>query len=70
MALINIRFYRIYPSTNGIYDKFRVPLFLIESFVNLTGYFVIRFAVGEGLKKWREPLDMGFYIYSGMDLHE
>lgn len=47
-----------------IYDEFRVPLFLIESFVNLTGYFVIRFAVGEGLKKWREPLDMGFlYLF-------
>jgi len=38
--------------------------FLIESFVNLTGYFVIRFAVGEGLRKWREPLDMGFlYLF-------
>lgn len=31
---------------------FRVPLFLIESIVNLTGYFVIRYVVGRALAKW------------------
>lgn len=37
---------------------FRVPLFLIESFINMTGYFVIRFAVGQGLKQWIKPADL------------
>ena len=37
-----------------------VPLFFIESIVNLTGYFVIRFAVGKGLRKYLELGDLAF----------
>jgi prolipoprotein diacylglyceryl transferase len=32
--------------------QFRVPLFLIESLINLTGYFVIRYGIGKGLKTY------------------
>ena len=35
-----------------------VPLFLIESITNLTGYFVIRFLVGKGLRKYVELGDL------------
>lgn len=37
---------------------FRIPLFLIESIINITGYLVIRFAIGKGLKKWIVPGDL------------
>lgn len=43
-----------------IAGEFRQPFFLYELLLNLTGYFVIRFAIGEGLKKYRKPLDMAF----------
>ncbi|OQC09836.1 MAG: Prolipoprotein diacylglyceryl transferase [Tenericutes bacterium ADurb.Bin087] len=43
-----------------ILGEFRQPFFLIESALNLIGYFVIRFAIGEGLKKYRKPFDMAF----------
>jgi phosphatidylglycerol:prolipoprotein diacylglycerol transferase len=42
-----------------IAGEFRVPLFLIEGFVNLSGYFVLVYLVGEGLKKWRYKGDIG-----------
>ena len=46
-----------------INGSFRVPLFLIESIINLTGYFVIRFGIGEGLKKFIKPGDQAlFYL--------
>lgn len=32
--------------------EFRVPLFLIESLINVGGYFIIRYAIGHGLKKY------------------
>lgn len=32
--------------------EMRVPLFLIESLINISGYFIIRYAVGVGLKKY------------------
>ncbi len=38
--------------------QFRVPLFLIESLINILGYFVIRFAIGKGLKKYIVPGDL------------
>ncbi len=38
--------------------EFRVPLFLIESIINITGYLVIRFAIGKGLKKYIVPGDL------------
>lgn len=34
-----------------INGQFRVPLFLIESLINVGGYFIIRYAIGRGLKK-------------------
>lgn len=43
-----------------IVGEYRQPFFLIESLLNLTGYFVIRYAIGEGLKKYRKPFDMAF----------
>jgi prolipoprotein diacylglyceryl transferase len=42
-----------------IAGEFRVPLFLIESFINLSGYFVLVYLVGDGLKKWRYKGDIG-----------
>jgi prolipoprotein diacylglyceryl transferase len=44
---------------NGV-TAFRVPLFLIESMINLLGYFVIRYGVGLGLKKYTVPADQAF----------
>ncbi|HAK05143.1 MAG TPA: prolipoprotein diacylglyceryl transferase [Firmicutes bacterium] len=48
--------------------QFRVPLFLIESIINITGYFVIRFAIGTGLKKYIVPGDlaMAYPIWYGI----
>jgi len=48
--------------------QFRVPLFLIESIINITGYLVIRFAIGKGLKKWIVPGDlaMSYPIWYGL----
>lgn len=43
-----------------IAGEYRQPFFLVESMLNLTGYFVIRFALGLGLKKYRKPLDLAF----------
>lgn len=43
-----------------ILGEYRQPFFLVESLLNLMGYFVIRFAVGRGLQKYRKPLDLGF----------
>lgn len=43
-----------------ILGEYRQPFFLIESMFNLAGYFLIRYGVGVGLKKWRKPLDLGF----------
>ncbi len=40
--------------------EYRQPFFLIESILNITGYFLIRYGVGAGLKKYRKPLDLGF----------
>lgn len=45
---------------NHLTGAYRQPFFLIESILNLTGYFVIRYAIGEGLKKYRKPLDLSF----------
>ena len=37
-----------------------MPLFYIEFLSNLTGYFIIRFAVGKGLRKYLELGDLAF----------
>ncbi|NLI95077.1 MAG: prolipoprotein diacylglyceryl transferase [Erysipelotrichaceae bacterium] len=43
--------------------EFRVPLFLIESLVNIGGYFMIRYAIGKGLKNLILPGDQGFTYF-------
>lgn len=45
-----------------------VPLFLIEGIVNVIGYFVLRYALGEGLKKWRKGGELGaaYFIWYGI----
>lgn len=43
-----------------IEGSYRVPLFLIEGVVNVLGFFVLRYGIGEGLKKWKLPLDIAF----------
>ena len=43
-----------------IEGSYRVPLFFIESMTNIAGYFAIRYGIGHGLKKYRQPLDMAF----------
>jgi phosphatidylglycerol:prolipoprotein diacylglycerol transferase len=51
-----------------INGSFRVPLFLIESMINLTGYFVIRFGIGEGLKRYRKQGDLAlmYLVWYGL----
>lgn len=44
--------------------QFHVPLFLIEGMVNLTGYFVLIFVIGKGLKKFLKPGDVAFLYFS------
>lgn len=48
--------------TNNMYinGEYRLPLFLIESCINIGGYFVIRYAVGKGLKKYLSLGDLAF----------
>lgn len=43
-----------------INGAFRQPFFFYEMLLNLAGYFVIRYGVGVGLKKYRKPLDLAF----------
>ena len=49
----------IYSKSDGLY-AFRVPLFLIESIINICGYFIIRYPVGKGLKKFLRQGDQAF----------
>jgi phosphatidylglycerol:prolipoprotein diacylglycerol transferase len=51
-----------------IFGEFRTPLFLIESFINLTGYFVLRWGVGVGLKRFIKPGDiaLGYLVWYGL----
>ncbi len=48
--------------------SFRQPFFLIESMLNLLGYFLIRYGVGVGLKKYKKPLDQGllYLVWYGL----
>lgn len=60
----------VYSSTNVIAQAgyIYLPLFLIEGVINLTGYFVIRYAVGTGLKKYIEMGDQAalYLVWYGM----
>lgn len=51
-----------------INGSFRVPLFLIESIINIGGYFIIRYPLGRGLKKYlRQGDQVAMYlIYYGL----
>jgi len=51
-----------------INGNFRVPLFFIESMINVTGYLVIRFGIGEGLKKLKRPGDQAlmYLVWYGL----
>jgi phosphatidylglycerol:prolipoprotein diacylglycerol transferase len=51
-----------------ISGSMRVPLFLIEGIVNLSGYFIIRYAVGHGLKKYTKMGDLAllYVIWYGL----
>lgn len=41
-------------------DKINTPLFLIESVINVCGFFIIRYAIGRGLKKHLKQGDQAF----------
>lgn len=47
---------------------FRIPLFFIESLVNIGGYFLLRYVVGKGLKKYIVIGDLafGYSIWYGL----
>lgn len=51
-----------------IYGEYRLPLFLIESVIDLAGFFVIRYAIGRGLKKYIGLGDLGasYIIWYGL----
>lgn len=51
-----------------INGSFRVPLFLIESVINFSGYFVIRYGVGQGLKSFIKPGDQAltYLVWYGL----
>jgi prolipoprotein diacylglyceryl transferase len=48
--------------------SFRIPLFFIESMINLSGYFVIRYGIGEGLKRFKKPGDLAlmYLVWYGL----
>lgn len=43
-----------------IAGSFRIPLFFIESLINICGYFIIRYPVGKCLKKYLKQGDQAF----------
>ncbi len=44
------------------------PLFLIEGMINIAGYFIIRYGIGKGLKKWLKggELAASYFIWYGI----
>ncbi len=44
------------------------PLFLIEGMINLAGYFIIRYGIGQGFKKWLKggELAASYFIWYGV----
>lgn len=61
-------------TTQGVVDPnlapgyIHLPLFLIEALINVAGYFVIRYGLGRGLKKYIEPGDLAasYLIWYGL----
>jgi phosphatidylglycerol:prolipoprotein diacylglycerol transferase len=51
-----------------INGSFRVPLFFIESMINLSGYVVIRFGIGVGLNRYRKQGDLAlmYLVWYGL----
>lgn len=51
-----------------INGEYRLPLFFIESLINIVGFFVLRYAVGRGLKKFIGLGDIGaaYVIWYGL----
>jgi prolipoprotein diacylglyceryl transferase len=51
-----------------INGSFRVPLFFIESMINLSGFFVIRYGVGRGLQRFIRPGDQAlmYLVWYGL----
>jgi phosphatidylglycerol:prolipoprotein diacylglycerol transferase len=51
-----------------INGSFRIPLFFIESMINFSGYLVIRYGVGEGLKRYRKQGDLAllYLVWYGL----
>jgi phosphatidylglycerol:prolipoprotein diacylglycerol transferase len=48
--------------------QFRIPLFFIESMINLTGFVVLRFGMGVGLARWIKKGDiaLGYLVWYGL----
>lgn len=47
-----------------INGNYRLPLFLIEASINISGYFIIRYAIGKGLRKYLALGDLAFaYVF-------
>ena len=61
-------FPRIIVNNMYINGEYRLPLFFIESIINIGGFFVLRYAVGRGLKKWIGLGDIGasYIIWYGL----
>ena len=59
---------RIIVNNMNIYGSYRLPLFFIEGLINIGGYFVIRYAIGKGLRKYLALGDLAFtyVIWYGM----
>ena len=59
-----------YSSANGFASEGHIwlPLFYVEFLSNLTGYFVLRFAFGKGLRKYLELGDLafGYLVWYGL----
>lgn len=55
---------------NNMYidGEYHLPLFFIESLINVGGFFVLRYAVGRGLKRWIGLGDIGasYIIWYGL----
>jgi prolipoprotein diacylglyceryl transferase len=51
-----------------INGSFRIPLFFIESMINLSGFFVIRYGVGRGLQRFIRPGDQAlmYLVWYGL----
>ncbi len=63
----NMQYSSMGPSLAGT-DQIYVPLFLIESMINIAGYFIIRYGICYPLRKWIADGDAAglYFIYYGV----